>query len=271
MLELPSYKSQQGFIGHASGGWRHNGIISWQSGAHWSGAARSVCLRTSRIQPVRFRGVRPQPSLPATAGTRAATTDSWTAKRTIGRISWRTTSTRATTSGPMAGVASSLPVRLFTAPCLVVSVTWVEYLRWTSLHFLETSLFKIKVTERVGMEFRAEGVQRSQPTPTSNSGAGVQLTTISTTTVLERLAELSTRVSAASLEGFLLCFGWKHRSAPTRGAEPRVYFRPRKMCGRESPHRLCSQSSWFVSALFPKTLDSRGLPPAAITGQVRRS
>ncbi|MBZ5722687.1 MAG: carboxypeptidase regulatory-like domain-containing protein [Acidobacteriia bacterium] len=33
--ELPWYKNQEGVIGHILGGWQYNGIISWQSGAHW--------------------------------------------------------------------------------------------------------------------------------------------------------------------------------------------------------------------------------------------
>jgi hypothetical protein len=33
--ELPWYKSQPGVIGHILGGWTYNGIISFQSGAHW--------------------------------------------------------------------------------------------------------------------------------------------------------------------------------------------------------------------------------------------
>jgi outer membrane receptor protein involved in Fe transport len=33
--ELPWYRSQPGIIGHILGGWLYNGIVSWQSGAHW--------------------------------------------------------------------------------------------------------------------------------------------------------------------------------------------------------------------------------------------
>src|SRR6185369_10226433 len=33
--ELPWMKEQHGFIGHLLGGWQYNGIISWQTGAHW--------------------------------------------------------------------------------------------------------------------------------------------------------------------------------------------------------------------------------------------
>jgi hypothetical protein len=33
--ELPWMKEQHGVIGHLLGGWQYNGIISWQTGAHW--------------------------------------------------------------------------------------------------------------------------------------------------------------------------------------------------------------------------------------------
>ena len=34
-IEFPFYKSQEGILGHILGGWQYNGIISWQTGAHW--------------------------------------------------------------------------------------------------------------------------------------------------------------------------------------------------------------------------------------------
>ena len=35
IFELPFYKSQEGILGHILGGWQYNGIVSWQTGAHW--------------------------------------------------------------------------------------------------------------------------------------------------------------------------------------------------------------------------------------------
>ena len=35
IFELPFFKSQEGFLGHILGGWQYNGIVSWQTGAHW--------------------------------------------------------------------------------------------------------------------------------------------------------------------------------------------------------------------------------------------
>src|SRR6267378_3772859 len=36
VYEAPWMKEQKGFIGHVLGGWQWNGLVSWQTGAHWT-------------------------------------------------------------------------------------------------------------------------------------------------------------------------------------------------------------------------------------------
>jgi carboxypeptidase family protein len=36
VYEFPWMKEQKGFVGHVLGGWQWNGLLSWQTGAHWT-------------------------------------------------------------------------------------------------------------------------------------------------------------------------------------------------------------------------------------------
>src|SRR5437016_1041496 len=44
--ELPWLRSQQGFVGHVLGGWLLTGVISRQTGAHWSPFVRKFAALT---------------------------------------------------------------------------------------------------------------------------------------------------------------------------------------------------------------------------------
>ena len=119
VLELPWYKSQQGFIGHVLGGWQYNGIVSWQTGAHWepwSSAQRVLTDFTDPANPV--------------PGCTAATVAAGNCRNTGGDYNLdgqkndrpnalRQLQPEPRLSGPTAGVASSLQAGgFFTAPCL---------------------------------------------------------------------------------------------------------------------------------------------------------
>jgi hypothetical protein len=155
--ELPFYRSQQGFIGHVIGGWSLNGIVSRQTGAKFSpyirkfanlvgdcsqaGVDAGQCHNDGGDFNLDFeRNDRPN----AAATNFSPTHDQWA-------DGW----------GP--GFAYSQPNHsslngFFTAPCLGCignlgrnTFTGPAFVSWdTSVHK------KIKITERVGAEFRAE-------------------------------------------------------------------------------------------------------------------
>ncbi len=155
--ELPFFRSQQGFMGHVLGGWSLNGIISRQTGAHFSpyirkfanlvgdcsqaGVDAGQCVNEGGdFNLDHERNDRPN----AAATHLSATHDQWA-------DGW----------GPgfqYSQPARSSPNGFFTAPCLgcigdLGRNTFVgpAFVSWeTSVHK------KIKITERVGVEFRAE-------------------------------------------------------------------------------------------------------------------
>jgi carboxypeptidase family protein len=159
VLELPWYKSQQGFIGHVLGGWQYNGIISWQTGAHWEPWTSAQRVLTDFTDPN-----NPVP------GCTAATVAAGNCRNTGGDYNLD----GQKNDRPNASANNFKPSHdqwangwggqfapgggFFTAPCLgcvgnLGRNTFVgpAFTAW------DTSLFKkIKVTERVGMEFRAE-------------------------------------------------------------------------------------------------------------------
>jgi hypothetical protein len=148
--ELPWFRDQHGVIGHILGGWQHNGIISWQTGAHWepwdprsrdltgdctqAGINAGACINTGG--DYNLDGVKnDRPN--ALANTFTPSHDQW-ANGWGGQFA------------PGGG--------FFTAPCLGCvgglgrnTFTGPSFTSW------DTSLFKnIRITERVNMQFRAE-------------------------------------------------------------------------------------------------------------------
>ena len=134
--ELPFFKSQQGFIGHVLGGWQYNGIISWQTGAHWepwnsNGGSRS---RRSPARTTSARDAQARSTAGACVNTGGdynldgirndrpnATADQFRPKpRSMGQ--WL-----GYGSGIRSGDATlSSANGFFTAPCLGASETWDE-------------------------------------------------------------------------------------------------------------------------------------------------
>ena len=161
LWEIPAYQSQHGVVGHILGGWSLNGIISRQTGAHWSPFVRKYanvtnaagdpctqadvnsgnCVNTGGDFNLDFeRNDRPN----AQANNINATHDQWA---------------NGFGSGYQFDLGSgSSGNGFFTAPCLGCVATLgrntfvgPSFVSWdTSVHK------KIRITERVGMEFRAE-------------------------------------------------------------------------------------------------------------------
>ncbi len=180
--ELPWYRSQNGIIGHILGGWLYNGIVSWQSGAHWepwtftnggdpvgsivnaSGGActqgdidAGACVNTGG--DFNLDGVRnDRPNVAAANYT--PTHDQWA-------NGWGS-DFKFTGSDPASANG------FFSRPCLACvgnmarnSFVGPSYVSW------ETSVFKkIKITERVNAEFRAEAFNVLNHTNFQLPGAG---------------------------------------------------------------------------------------------------
>lgn len=163
--ELPWMKDQHGFIGHVLGGWQYNGIVSWQTGAHWEPWTQS-------------NGGDPVGTIVNSLGTTCtqADIDAGDCRNTGGDYNldgvrndrpnvaannfdpghdgW------ANGWGPdfKFGGNGASANGFFSAPCLGCvgnegrnTFVGPSYVSW------ETSLFKnIKITEKVNMQFRAE-------------------------------------------------------------------------------------------------------------------
>jgi hypothetical protein len=159
VLELPWYHSQQGFLGHVLGGWSHIGVVSWQTGAHWSPFTRlSTKLEnlTNPANPTKctaadvtnnvctnvggdynLDGVANDRPNSSVSGFSSATHDQW-----ADGFFLAPTPANVTFSAPCLGCVGNLGRNTFVGP---------SFVGWdTSLHK------KIKITERVNMEFRAE-------------------------------------------------------------------------------------------------------------------
>jgi hypothetical protein len=181
--ELPWYKSQSGAIGHILGGWQYNGIISFQSGAHWEpwtftnggdpvgsivNGTGGQCLQADIDANNCFNfggdfnldGVRnDRPNV--AAKNFSPSHDQWA-------NGWGSDFKFA----PDDALAS--PNGFFSAPCLSCTGnmgrnTFVG----PSFVSFETSVFKnIKITERVNMQFRAEAFNVLNHTNFQLPGAG---------------------------------------------------------------------------------------------------
>src|SRR6266498_1236262 len=178
--EMPWLTSQQGVIGHILGGWQYNGIVSYQSGAHWepwtftnggdpvgsivngSGSActqadidNNNCFNTGG--DFNLDGVRnDRPNVAASNFNPSH--DQWA-------NGW---------GSAFQFSGGSSPNGFFTSPCLACvgdmrrnTFVGPSFVSW------ETSLFKkIKITEKVGMEFRAEAFNVLNHTNFQLPGAG---------------------------------------------------------------------------------------------------
>jgi len=192
IFELPFYKSQEGFLGHILGGWQYNGIVSWQTGAHWE-----PWTFTNGGDPVGSIGVFTGPNT-FVPGCSQAQIDSKVCVNAGGDYNLdgirndrpNASSNHFTPShdqwangwgsgfqlAPNTDDASSLSSAngLFSVPCLGCngnlarnSFVGPSYISW------ETSLFKtIRITERVKMEFRAEAFNVLNHTNFQLPGAG---------------------------------------------------------------------------------------------------
>ena len=191
--ELPFMKEQHGVLGHLLGGWQYNGIISWQTGAHWEPWTQS-----NGGAPVDSVGVLTgDPDNPFSPGCTQGQIDSGACINIGGDYNldgvrndrpnvaannfdpghdgWA----NGWGSGfryPIPGdpTSQSSANGFFSAPCLgcvgnMGRNTFVgpSYVSW------ETSLFKnMKITEKVNLQFRAEAFNVLNHTNFQLPGAG---------------------------------------------------------------------------------------------------
>jgi hypothetical protein len=190
--ELPWYRSQPGIIGHILGGWLYNGIVSWQSGAHWE-----PWTFTNGGDPVGSIGTFTDPTT-FVAGCTQAQIDSGACVNAGGDFNldgvrndrpnvskqnftpshdqWANGWGSAFKFAPSTASEASLSSAngLFSSPCLACvgnegrnTFVGPSFVTW------DTSVFKrIKVTERVNAEFRAEAFNILNHTNFQLPGAG---------------------------------------------------------------------------------------------------
>lgn len=183
VYELPWMKSQSGVVGHLLGGWQFNGIISWQTGAHWEpwtftnggdpvgsivNGAGATCTQADINSGNCFNfggdfnldGVRnDRPNVQAS-------------NFNPGHDGWANGWGSAYTFKPSAALSSANG--FFSAPCLGCvgnegrnTFVGPSFVTW------DTSLFKnIRITERVNMQFRAEAFNVLNHTNFQLPGAG---------------------------------------------------------------------------------------------------
>jgi hypothetical protein len=178
--ELPWYKSQEGVVGHILGGWQYNGIISWQTGAHWEpwtftnggdpvgsivNGSGGACTQTDINNGNCFNtggdfnldGVRnDRPNVKANNFDPGH--DGWANGWGSGFQFTGGSSANGFFSSPCLACVGSEGRNTFVGP---------SYVTW------DTSLFKnIKITERVNMQFRAEAFNIMNHTNFQLPGAG---------------------------------------------------------------------------------------------------
>jgi len=152
--ELPWFKKQVGFLGHALGGWQMNGIWAFQSGAHWSpyrtGQARVHELEAGACAP-NAQGLVSDPGNCVNSGG-----DYNLDGQNQGRPNALASNWNATRQDWANGF--DLPAGFFSAPCLGCSGnlgrnTFVGPGYWAA----DISLFKtLALTDKVKLQFRAE-------------------------------------------------------------------------------------------------------------------
>ncbi|HUM03912.1 MAG TPA: TonB-dependent receptor [Terriglobales bacterium] len=179
--EFPWFKDQHGVAGHILGGWQYNGIISWQTGAHWepwtftNGGApvgsvvNSLGAECSQADiddgdchntggDYNLDGVRnDRPN--AAAKNYDPGHDGWAnGWGSDFKFTGNGSSANGFFSAPCLGCIGNMGRNSFVGPSFV---TW------------DTSLFKnIKITERVGIQFRAEAFNVLNHTNFQLPGAG---------------------------------------------------------------------------------------------------
>jgi hypothetical protein len=166
VYELPWMKSQEGVIGHLLGGWQWNGIFVYQAGAHWSPFdRRSRSLSGDCTQAGIDAGLCIN-----TAGDYNLDGESNDRPDALGNSFNPSHDQWANGWGGQFAPGGGF----FTTPCIgcvgnLGRNTFVGPNYWT----VDTSVFKnIKVTERVGIQFRAEAFNVLNHTNFQLPGAG---------------------------------------------------------------------------------------------------
>ncbi len=151
VYEFPWMKAQKGLMGHILGGWQYNGLVAWQTGAHWT----PYCASRNRCD-FNYDGTRnDRPDV--LVGNHTATHGDWAngwfqpggSLGSSGMTAW-------CLGGPLSCSAST---SFFQTPCRACDGnlgrnTFVG----PSLVNTDQSLFKnTKLTERFNLQFRVEG------------------------------------------------------------------------------------------------------------------
>jgi hypothetical protein len=161
VYEFPWMKAQKGLMGHILGGWQYNGLVAWQTGAHWTaycGAANNKC----DFNQDGTRNDRPDILV---SRTHDATHGDWAngwfnpGGSLSGMSAWCGTTTA---SGALKGYsipgACNSATSFFQTPCLGCDGNLGRN-TFVGPHLVNTdqSLFKnFKLTERFNLQFRTE-------------------------------------------------------------------------------------------------------------------
>jgi hypothetical protein len=155
VYEFPWMKAQKGLMGHILGGWQYNGLVAWQTGAHWT----PYCASGNRCD-FNFDGTRNDRPDVLVGSSHNATHGDWAngwfnpGGSLSGMTAW------CGKTFPIGGPAPcSATTSFFQTPCRACDGnlgrnTFVG----PSLVNTDQSLFRnIKLTERFNLQFRVEG------------------------------------------------------------------------------------------------------------------
>jgi Carboxypeptidase regulatory-like domain/TonB dependent receptor len=153
VYEFPWMKAQKGLMGHILGGWQYNGLVAWQTGAHWTPycASGNAC----DFNQDGTRNDRPDigPGGKTFSPTKQDWANGWFPNSSFG-CAW--SAGGAVKGSP--GTCSDGTTAFFATPCLACDGslgrnTFVG----PSLVNTDDSLFKnFKLTERFNLQFRTE-------------------------------------------------------------------------------------------------------------------
>jgi hypothetical protein len=156
VYEFPWMKAQKGFLGHVLGGWQWNGLVAWQTGAHFT----PYCASGNRCD-FNYDGERnDRPDIlfgNHYSTTRAQWANGWfyTGGPLSGVTAWCGKARSLATNAPPCSAATSF----FQTPCVGCDGNLGRNtFEGPNLVNTDQSLFKnIKMTERFNLQFRVEG------------------------------------------------------------------------------------------------------------------
>jgi hypothetical protein len=178
VYEFPWRKDQKGFIGHLIGGWQYNGLVAWQTGAHWT----PYCASGNRcdFNQDGTRNDRPDVLVGNHTSTHGDWANGWfqPGGSLSGLTAWcGTTYASGSLRGYAVPGACNSATSFFQTPCLGCDGNLGRNtFLGPSLVNTDESLFKnFKMTERFNLQFRTEVFNALNHTnfllPSSSTGA----------------------------------------------------------------------------------------------------